>query len=209
MLKEFDKKSSFLILNKIDKLKSKRSLLDVVKVLTCNNLALDIKTKGKYVDFEEITNKDQEREKKVDVGWPHFKAVFMVSSLNGDGVEKVVEFIESQSIPTPWVYKNNEITDRSPTELIEEFVRARLLDYLPQEIPYQLSTELEYFSAQNNKIFASVNVYCPSSRIEKLVCGIGDGKLRQITDRVTSDLIQSFKLPVTLTLVTSVRKKSG
>ena len=209
LLKEFKQIPSFLVLNKIDKLKSKRALLDVVKTLTCNNLSLDIKLSRKQapVEVEEVKHKDWEHEKKEEVGWPHFKAVFMVSSLNGDGVDKVVDFVESRSIAKPWEFNNNEVTDKSPTELIESFVRARLLDYLPQEIPYKLSTELEYFSDENNKIFASVNVICPSERIEKLVCGACDGKLRQITDRVTSDLIQSFKLPVTLTIVTIVKKQ--
>lgn len=209
LLKEFQQIPSFLILNKIDKLKSKRSLLDVVKTLTCNNLSLDIKPSRKQVaiEIEEVKHKDKEFEKKEEVGWPHFKAVFMVSSLNGDGVDKVVDFVESRSVAKPWEFNNSEVTNKTSTELIESFVRARLLDYLPQEIPYKLLTELEYFSDANNKIFASVNVICPSERIERLVCGASDGKLRQITDRVTSDLIQSFKLPVTLTIVTLVKKQ--
>lgn len=207
LLKEFKKVPSFLILNKIDKLKSKRALLDSVKALTCNNLSLDIKVRVKPPPAEPVkVDKNKEWEKPEEVGWPHFNAVFMVSSLNGDGVDKVVEYVESCSVAKPWLFRNNEITDKSPPVLIEEFVRARLLDYLPQEIPYQLTTELEYFSDENNKIYASVNVYCPNQRVERLVCGIGDGKLRQITDRVTSDLIQSFKVPVTLTVCTSVKK---
>lgn len=210
LLNEYHTIPSFLILNKVDKLKSKRSLLDVVKVLTCNNISLKIGTKkkaGKEPPVEpEPVDKDREHEKPVEVGWPNFRGVFMVSSLNGDGVEKLVEFIESQSVSTPWEFKNNEVTDQKPPEIIEQFVRARLLDYLPQEIPYLLTPELEYFSDENNKIFASVIIKCPNERLEKLVCGVGDGKLRQITDRVTSDLIQSFKLPISLTLTTVVIK---
>lgn len=212
LLKEFHSIPSFLILNKIDKLKSKRALLDLVRALTCNNLSLtslESKKKSKEEPVEEKPkDKDREYEKKAEVvGWPNFKGVFMVSSLIGDGVDKVVEFIESQSVVNPWEFKNNEVTDQSPTELIQQFVRARLLDYLPQEIPYLLKSQLEYFCDENNKIFASVIVVCPTERIEKLVCGAGDGKLRQITDRVTSDLVQSFKLPVSLTLTTVVKKQ--
>lgn len=67
-----------------------------------------------------------------------------------------------------------------------------------------LKTQTEYFSDENNKVFASAIVLCPNKRIEMLVCGVGDGKLRQITDRVTSDLIQVFQMPVTITLTTTV-----
>jgi GTPase len=212
-LKEYEKVPSFLILNKIDKLRSKRNLLDLVKTLTCNNISLKSDNKAKKnkdeVEAEEPieVDKNVEREKKDEGGWPNFKAVFMVSSLNGDGVEKVIDFVESQAIAKPWEFKNNEVTDQKPTEIIQQFVRARLLDYLPQEIPYQLTTELDYYTDENNSIFASVNIFCPSDRIDKLVCGAGDGKLRQITDRVTSDLIQSFQKPVSLTLTTIVKKK--
>lgn len=209
LLKEYNKIPSFLILNKIDKLRSKRSLLDVVKILTCNNISLEKPNSIKEVLAEppQPYDPDKEFEKKVEVGWPNFKGVFMVSSLNGDGVDKVVDFIESQSVEKAWEFRQNEVTDQSPTSLIEQFVRARLLDYLPQEIPYLLNSKLEYFSDENNKIMASVIITCPTERLEKLVCGVGDGKLRQITDRVTSDLIQSFKCPVTLTLTTVVDKK--
>jgi GTPase Era involved in 16S rRNA processing len=211
LLREYNKIPSVLILNKIDKLRSKRSLLELVKTLTCNNISLDKFDKKKMLKPEEDKPIDpnREHEKTSEVGWPGFKGVFMVSSLNGDGVNKLVEFIESQSEIKPWEYKNEEVTDQTPEELIVQFVRARLLDYLPQEIPYLLSSTLEYFSNENCKIFASVIISCPTERIEKLVCGVGDGKLRQITDRVTSDLIQSFKVPVTLTLTTVVIKKQS
>lgn len=210
LLREYNSVPSFLILNKIDKLRSKRSLLELVKVLTCNNISLQ-KPKEKAIkevlpDTPQPFDPDKEFEKKVEVGWPDFKGVFMVSSLNGDGVDKVIDFLEAQSVEKPWEFRNSEVTDQKPTELIEQFVRARLLDYLPQEIPYLLSSKLEYFSDENNRIMASVIISCPTDRLEKLVCGVGDGKLRQITDRVTSDLIQSFKVPVTLTLTTVVTK---
>lgn len=200
LLKEFHKIPSFLILNKIDKLRSKRALLDLVKVLTCNNAALkQDSTINEPVDTSKFPEKP--------VGWSNFQGVFMVSSLTGNGIEKVLDFIESQAKSEPWEYKNNEITDQPPAGLIEQFVRARLLDYLPQEIPYLLNTNIEYFSHENNKIFTSVIITCPSKRIENLVCGASDGKLRQITDRITSDLIESFRVPVTLTLNTIVLKR--
>lgn len=207
LLEEYQNVQSFLILNKIDKIRSKRSLLDLVKVLTCNNISLNKRNKPVKEKSLEVPVEDpnKEREKKEVVhGWPNFKAVFMVSSLTGDGVEEVGRFIESQAEIKPWEFKNNEVTNKDYKQVVEEFVRARLLDYLQQEIPYQLKPMVEYFSDENNKIFASVIVSCPSKRIENLVCGAGDGKLRQITDRVTSDLIEFFQLPVSLTLTTTV-----
>lgn len=56
-------------------------------------------------------------------------------------------------------------------------------------------------------IFTSVIVSCPTPRIENLMCGIDNGKLRQITETVTSDLIETFQKPVSLTISTIVSNK--
>lgn len=206
LLKEYKNKPSFLVLNKIDMVKGKRVLLDTIRSLTCKNISLDpnfTKTTKQPIKTDAGEVAAAERE----VGWPYFKSIFLVSSLKGDGVEKVADFLSGMSTEGAWQYRNNELTDQEPEKLIEGFVRARLLDYLPQEIPYNLKVDLEFFSNENNKIFASVLIVCPNERHEKLVCGTYDGKLKQITDRVTSDLIESFRVPVTLTVCTSVRQK--
>lgn len=200
LLKEYESKPSFLILNKIDKVRGKRVLLDTIKSVTCNNISLD----PNYRIAKKPSHKDDLKEQ---IGWPHFKNVFLVSSLKGDGVDKIVDYVSTLSIESPWEFRNNETTDQEPEKLIQDFVRARLLDYLPQEIPYNLKVELEYFNNDDNKIFASVLIICPNNRHEKLLCGTFDGKLKQITDRVTSDMIESFRVPVTLTISTEVRSK--
>ncbi|KAG5677051.1 hypothetical protein PVAND_006835 [Polypedilum vanderplanki] len=208
LLKEFHKIPSVLVLNKIDRVRSKRVLLEIIRKLTNNNISLDphfahfVKKVPLEKPMEQI---DSEKEE----GWSYFKEVFLVSSIKGDGVEKLVDYFTSKSTHRPWEFKDDVNTDQNPEFLIEQFVRARLLDFLSQEIPYNLKTELEYFSNKNNRIFASVNIICPNARHEKLVCGALDGKLRQITDRVTSDLIECFRQPVTLTVCTSVNKNSN
>lgn len=206
LLEEFTNRPSFLILNKVDKLKSKRILLDLAARLTCDNIGLQMKPRIKK-NKDEIVEIKREKPKEKKIGYDNFKAVYMVSALNGDGIEEILNFIETQAEQKPWEYKNNELTDQKPEKIVEEFVRARFLDFLPQEIPYLLGNQLEYFSDENKKIFASVIVTCPTERVERLVCGGADGKLRQITDRITSDLIQHFQRPVTLTINTIVLKK--
>jgi len=56
-------------------------------------------------------------------------------------------------------------------------------------------------------IYTSVQVQCPTTRIERLICGEGNGKLRQITERVTSDLVEMFGQAVSLTISTVSKGK--
>jgi GTPase len=116
--------------------------------------------------------------------------------------------VQSHSRASQWEYPADQSTDRKPEEIIVQSVQARLLDYLPQEIPYLLNCEIEYFSNENSIIYASVLVKCPNSRLERLMCGVSNGKLKQINERVTSDLVETFKSPVHLTITSVVSKKA-
>ncbi|XP_062559737.1 GTPase Era, mitochondrial [Armigeres subalbatus] len=208
VLKSYSHIPSFLILNKIDTLKSKRVLLDIVKSVTNNELQ---SIKNYHIKERKSTHDKFQKEVKSKVTvaevWPHFTEIFMVSAVTGDGLKEVMNFIYSHAKSGPWEHLASETTDQTPEQLIVQSVRARLLDYLPQEIPYGLITELEFFENINGKMFASAVVTCPSERLERLVCGEGNGKLRQITERVTSDLIETFTVPVVLTIVTRVQHK--
>uniref|UniRef100_A0A182YA76 GTPase Era, mitochondrial n=1 Tax=Anopheles stephensi TaxID=30069 RepID=A0A182YA76_ANOST len=216
VLEEYAHIPSFLILNKIDTLKSKRILLDIVRNLTCNRLE-SIRNYGPLVRRRK--NKEISREKGSPTtvveakegtpveGWPNFTEIFMVSAMTGDGLREVMAFIHANSKQQPWEHLPEEHTDQTPEQLIVQSVRARLLDFMPQEIPYLLQTELEYYEVVGGKILTSAIVTCPNDRIARLVCGESNGKLRQINEQVTSDLIETFGMPVLLTITTRVRSK--
>lgn len=217
-LEAHSKVPSFLVLNKIDCLKSKRVLLELVRILTN-----DTHKQGRKLQKSATPTIAEDVPRKL-VGWSYFSAIFMASAITGDGLHGIMNFLLKQSKPKTWEYSATDFTDERPEDLIVSSVRARLLDFLPQEIPYTLKSEIEYFAEEKGEfelkvlegynyfdisgtIFTSVLVTCPTTRIENLVCGVDNGKLRQITERVTSDLIETFKKPVSLTISTLAPKK--
>uniref|UniRef100_A0A1S4H4J2 GTPase Era, mitochondrial n=3 Tax=gambiae species complex TaxID=44542 RepID=A0A1S4H4J2_ANOGA len=221
VLEEYAHIPSFLILNKIDTLKSKRILLDIVRNLTCDQLASirnygppTRRRKSRDAGAEEKAPSDGLEGKEITSpsrveGWPHFTEIFMVSAMTGDGLREVMSFIHANAKQQPWEHLPDEHTDQPPEQLIVQSVRARLLDFMPQEIPYLLQTELEYYEVVGGRILASTIVTCPNDRIARLVCGESNGKLRQINEQVTSDLIETFGMPVLLTITTRVRNKES
>ncbi|ALC41055.1 CG7488 [Drosophila busckii] len=203
-LKAYAHLPSFLVLNKIDALKSKRVLLDLIKTLT--NDTLQSRRHGRKVAS---TQKSEEAHvvegtllSKRETNWSHFNDVFLVSSLTGNGLHELQDYLVDVAKPRRWTYPANVYTDATPEVLIVESVRARLLDYLPQEIPYNLKCELEYYNVEKHVVYTSVQVQCPTSRVERLICGESNGRLRQITERVTSDLVEMFGQAVSLTIST-------
>ncbi|XP_064536722.1 GTPase Era, mitochondrial [Drosophila montana] len=201
-LKAYAQLPSFLVLNKVDALKSKRVLLDLIKTLT--NDTLNGKRPSKKVDLpskEEQATAGHPLNKR-ETSWNHFSDVFLVSSITGSGLQELQDYLISAAKSRDWRYAANVYTDEKPESLIVESVRARLLDYLPQEIPYNLKCELEYYNVEKHVVYTSVVVKCPTPRIERLICGESNGKLRQITERVTSDLVEMFGQAVSLTIST-------
>ncbi|XP_017112255.1 GTPase Era, mitochondrial [Drosophila elegans] len=206
-LKAYSHLPSFLVLNKIDALKSKRMLLDLIKTLTNDTL-----TAGKRAAPGSTAVDPPAKEvrlNKREFSWSHFSDVFLVSAMTGSGLQELQHYLVGQAKPRAWKYPADKHTDSRPEAQIVESVRARLLDYLPQEIPYNLKCELEYYSVEKNVIYTSVQVQCPTTRIERLICGEGNGKLRQITERVTSDLVEMFGQAVSLTISTVAKGKKS
>lgn len=103
-LNEYKHLPSFLILNKIDALKSKRVLLELIRILTNNtiNTAQSVGNKNQkrqYKRIEESPDKPvANSEDKKDVSWSNFQEVFLVSSITGSGLNDIQVRITIQTI---------------------------------------------------------------------------------------------------------------
>lgn len=82
--------------------------------------------------------------------WRQFSQIFMISSLLDDGIQDVKDYLFKISKPGEWIYNKNARSDQSAETLIVNTVRATLLDFLPQEIPYRLKCELELYELSEN-----------------------------------------------------------
>lgn len=78
-------------------------------------------------------------------GWPNFSQVFMVSALTGDGMLEIKDYLLENAKPGKWMFPSNVWTDQSAEQIILNTVKAMLLQYLQQEIPYTLRPEMELF----------------------------------------------------------------
>lgn len=201
---------------KIDTLKSKRKLLELTRLLTENCL------NGSPISH--IKPMSQSRNLEDIRGWRHFKEIFMVSSLTGDGLDTVRDYLVNHSHAGNWPFPPEIWTNESTETVILNTVKATLLDFLPQEIPYNLKPQMEMCEEKDNgKLLISVShsytnlilmciynisvittvvlIKAPGERMCRLVAGQGDGRLRQITQVVQNDLQSAFQKQVRIKLV--------
>lgn len=123
-------------------LKSKRKLLDITRLITENHINGQPTPSSK-----ELHKTDSIR------GWKHFQDVFMVSSLVGNGLDDIKQYLTNKAKPGKWLYPSHVWSDQSSETIVLNAVKATLLDFLPQEIPYELKPIMEYFNEENGKYY--------------------------------------------------------
>ncbi|XP_075220669.1 GTPase Era, mitochondrial [Lycorma delicatula] len=210
LLHFYPSKHTILIMNKIDCIKSKRVLLDLADGLTCNTMKQSKhhkSIKNNVQDWSPKTELSVEKAIKKQKGWPYFKEVFMVSALDRNGVGDIKEYLLSCAKPGDWLFPPNVFTDQTYIKMIEETVQAKLFDSLPNEIPYNLSTQLEYYDqGREGTITTVVLVGCKTPRIEKLVMGAGGKRIKTIARAAEEDLSNIFRVPVRLRVVVTKKR---
>ncbi|XP_061608564.1 GTPase Era, mitochondrial isoform X2 [Phyllopteryx taeniolatus] len=161
---------AILVLNKVDQVKVKDKLLDVTAELTCgvvNGRKLRIRpvikppwaekrperdleesqdqgTTGDSADGDEaVLTKEQLKALMSQKGWPHFKDVFMLSSLDREDVETLKSYLIITAKSGAWQYHSEVLTDQRPEEICTNMIREKLLEHLPQEVPYSMTQSVE------------------------------------------------------------------
>ncbi|XP_078681247.1 GTPase Era, mitochondrial-like isoform X4 [Branchiostoma floridae x Branchiostoma belcheri] len=131
----------------------KDALDDTTEEETKMGLGYDVDAWDKIVEERDKTlkrqkNKNPERtalhqEIAKQSGWPGFQQVFMMSAKEGHGVDKFKDYLLSMAKPGDWFYPPEFLTDQSEHEIAYHAIREKLLEYLPQEVPYNIEQEVE------------------------------------------------------------------
>ncbi|KAG7279367.1 hypothetical protein CRUP_001275 [Coryphaenoides rupestris] len=87
----------------------------------------------------EVLSKEQLKQQQ---GWPHFRDVFMVSSVDPADVDTLKRYLVVEAKPGPWQYHSEVLTDQAPEEVCANIIREKLLEYLNQEVPYSMTQKM-------------------------------------------------------------------
>lgn len=106
--------------------------------------------------------------------------------------------------PRAWEYEGHVYSDNTCENIIQQTVRAKLLDILPNEVPYRLQVKLEHFDpAPDDSVKAMVSVTCPSKRIARLLTRHSEGndnRIAQVAKMTEEVLRHAFRTSVRLKL---------
>uniref|UniRef100_A0A8C9XVF2 GTPase Era, mitochondrial n=1 Tax=Sander lucioperca TaxID=283035 RepID=A0A8C9XVF2_SANLU len=199
---------AILVLNKIDLVKAKDRLLDFTAELTCgvvNGRRMRIRPVIKPPWAEK--SKEQLKALKSQQGWPHFKDVFMLSSVDRDDVETLKSYFMAAAKPGSWQYHSEVLTDQSPEEVCTNIIREKLLEYLPQEVPYSMTQSVELWQeGESGELDISVKLYAKKDTHMRMVIGTAGQMVARMAREAGEDLSHVFLREVKLKLSVKLRK---
>jgi len=136
-----------------------------------------------------------------------FDAVFMISALDGNGVDDLKAHLLARLPAGPWLFPADQVADMAERFLAAEIVREQVFLQLHDELPYDIAVETEAWQERKDgSAKVDVTVYVRRESQRGIVLGHGGRQLRRIGERARAELTQLLARPVHLFLFVKVRE---
>lgn len=135
-----------------------------------------------------------------------FQEVLPLSAAKGENVQRLESVVCKYLPEMPAIYPEEQLTDRSERFLAAEIIREKLMRRLDQEIPYNLTVEIESFKEQKGilRIHGLIWVERPSQK--SIIIGKGGEQLKETGRQAREDMEKLFDNKVFLQLWVKVRE---
>lgn len=154
ILKEHSDKLSFLVLNKVDKIKDKRILLDLSRIHNDN---------GEHKKFDQI---------------------FSISALKDDGIDELRSAMIDMAKPIDeWPHGPDYLTNQNTQDIVNNIIRGKVMDILENAVPYLLKYKYDYckFDEMGN-LHVQLTLNCPEKYMVSKVIGERGVNVFRITE---------------------------
>lgn len=125
-----------------------------------------------------------------------FKAIIPISALDNKNLDDIFTEIEKYLPEGPKLYDEDEYTDQTSRQLVEEIIREKALRLLNEEVPHGIYVEVEKMEfSKTNKgedIYnIEANIYCLRESHKGIIIGKKGAMLKKIA---TSSRIEAEKM---------------
>lgn len=139
-----------------------------------------------------------------------FKEIIPISVYKQDGLDVLVECIEKYLPEGEMIYSEDDITDITERELVEEIIREKALNNLEEEVPHGIKVEVEKFKKRKNQNKQSVydievNIICEKMSHKGIIIGKDGAMLKKIGTQSRYDIENMLEDKVNLQLWVKVR----
>ncbi len=136
-----------------------------------------------------------------------FDETFMVSALNGDGVDTILDYFASKVPEGPWLYPEDQPSDLPLRILAAEITREKLFERLHQELPYISTVETEQWQERKDgSVRIEQTIYVERDSQKSIVLGKKGQTIKAISKTSREELAEIIDAPVHLFLFVKVRE---
>ena len=136
-----------------------------------------------------------------------FEATFLVSALDGDGCDDLMDWLAARVPRGPYLYPPDQVSDQPLKLLAAEVVREKLFLRLHQELPYAAHVEVEGWEERpDGSVKIDQVIYVSRDAHKKIVIGKGGATLRAIGQAAREELAAMMERKVHLFLFVKVRE---
>ncbi len=109
--------------------------------------------------------------------------VAAVSARTGEGVQDLVETIESLLPESPFLYPTDEISAQPVRFFAAELIRETALEQLRDEVPYSIACEIEEFREDRSPRFIRAIIYVEKESQKGIVVGANGAAIKRIGEQ--------------------------
>jgi GTPase len=138
-----------------------------------------------------------------------FDRVFIVSALNGDGCDDLLQALAEGLPEGPWLFPEDQLSDLSQRAMAAELTREQLFRQLHQELPYSLTVETDsWVAAQDgSEVRIDQTIYVQRESQKAIVLGKGGQQIKAVGEAARKELEGMLGQRVHLFLFVKVRRK--
>lgn len=134
-----------------------------------------------------------------------FDAIMPISAQQGHNLDQLEALARGYMPESFHYYPEDQVTDRSERFLASELVREKIMRQLGDEIPYQVTVEIEEFSEDNDIFFIGALILVERSGQKKIIIGEKGSRIKQIGQEARLDMERAFGTKVMLNLWVKVK----
>lgn len=128
-----------------------------------------------------------------------------VSALKNQNLDQLEGAIIKRLPEGTHLFPDDQITDKSSRFVASELVREKIMRQLGDELPYQMTVEIEEFSSEGKVLHISALILVERESQKKILIGRKGERLKLIGTAAREDMEQMFDIQVNLKLWVKVR----
>ena len=111
------------------------------------------------------------------------ESFFNISAKYNKGITNLSNYLRTKSITQEWLYKNDEITNKDDIFITNECTRNAILEFLHQEIPYNIKVRSLLFKyLKNHDLKIKQSIELQNERYKPIILGKKGNTIKRIRE---------------------------